>query len=108
MQAGAAAGQTSLHRSFPCIFGRNLAKFRSHFCPLFQFALLAKIAGGAPRRWVENGYNAVLKAVGGGAAAWLPGILLAFQRRGVDVVAVGYELWNDAAKQCWNGALTRG
>ena len=98
VQAGAAAGQTSLHRSFPHIFGKILAKFRSHFCPLFQFALLAKITGGAPRRWVESGY----------AAALLPCILLAFQRRGVDVRAVGYELWNDAAKRCWNGALARG
>lgn len=50
VQAGAAVGQTSLHRSFPHIFGTILAKFRSHFCPLFQFALLAKIFGGAPRR----------------------------------------------------------
>ena len=98
VQAGAAAGQTSLHRSFPHIFEKILAKFRSHFCPLFQFALLAKIAGGAPRRWVENGY----------AAASLPCMLLSFQRRGVDVGAVGCELWNDAAKLCWNGALVRG
>ena len=57
VRAGAAAGPTSLHRSFPRIFGKILAKFRSHFCPFFQFALLAKIAGGAPRRWVETGYG---------------------------------------------------
>lgn len=61
VQAGAAAGQTSLHRSFPHIFGKILAKFRSHFCPLFQFALLAKIAGGAR--------GAVLKTVMGWAEA---------------------------------------
>lgn len=45
---------------------------------------------------------------GGGPAASLPCILLAFQCRGVDVGAVGCELWNDTAKRCWNGASRRG
>lgn len=52
---------------------------------------------------LEGPRGAGLKTV-----ASLPCILLAFQRRGVDVRAVRCELWNDAAKRCWNGASRRG
>ena len=92
-------------RAFLEEFWLNLGVIFVHFSNLHFWlkSLEGPRGAGLKRLWaglkqVENGY----------AAASLPCISLAFQRRGVDVGAVGYELWNDAAKRCWNGASRRG